>query len=169
MRRCARMCKGVQWCMAVMHGSDAWQCPFCNNNDDNNNCNNNNNNCNQGKRGLGVHLGVDFRFRPCFSWTLCQISLKLGGCLSYAKIALEPRPHVPENSGPWEILICVCFLCGPVGPQNTTFWAENRFFRHEMLWLSKICCHLGEPPFDCGSSHVKIFHQLPRDRALGQF
>ena len=104
-----------------------------------------------------------------FSCTLCQISLKLGGCLSYAKIALEPRPHVPENSGPWEILICVCFLCGPVGPQNTTFWAENRFFRHEILWLSKICCHLGEPPFDCGSSHVKIFHQLPRDRALGQF
>ena len=28
-----------------------------------------------------------------------RISLTLGECLSCAKIALEPRPHVEENSG----------------------------------------------------------------------
>ena len=43
-----------------------------------------------------------------FSCTLCQISLKLGGCLSYAKIALEPRPHAQENSESPAIFIFVC-------------------------------------------------------------
>ena len=32
-----------------------------------------------------------------------QIVTKIGGGVSHAKMALEPRPHAQENSEPWEI------------------------------------------------------------------
>ena len=37
-----------------------------------------------------------------------QIVTKFGGCVSHAKIALEPRPHAQENSESPAIFIFVC-------------------------------------------------------------
>ena len=83
----------------------------------------------------GIHSHTDF-FIGDLQLTLNkkalirQIPLKLCGCLSTTKIALEPRPHVQDNS---ELhitsIFALVFYCSGSGGANLSsfsiFWLSN--------------------------------------------
>ena len=61
--------------------------------------------------------------------------------------------------------ICAC-------PEGARIWyheAQICIFHGKILELSKICEDYAELPFHPGSAYVKIFYQLPRNFAAGQF